>query len=68
MATIKVGAEGVSVFIGQNLAPFDIDTDDNGVLDLDELGDDAEGFFVEDVDLGLVLARARCRSPAPTRR
>ena len=58
VSTIKVGAEGVSVFIGQNLAPFDIDTDDNGVLDLDELGDDAEGFFIEDVDLGLVLASA----------
>ena len=56
VSTIKVGAEGVSLFIGHNLAPFDIDTDDNGVLDLDELGDDAQGFFVEDLDVGLVLA------------
>jgi hypothetical protein len=56
VSTIKVGAEGVSIFLGDNLAPFDIDTDNNGTLDLDELGDDAKGFFVEDVDLGLVLA------------
>ena len=61
VSTIKVGAEGVSIFLGDGLADYDLDDDianDNGTLDLDELGDDAQGFFIEDIDLGLVLASA----------
>jgi hypothetical protein len=35
----------------------DIENDD-GTLNMDELGAGAQGFFVENVDLGLVLATA----------
>ena len=61
VSTIKVGAEGVSIFLGDGLADYDLDDDianGNGTLDLGELGDDAQGFFIEDIDLGLVLASA----------
>ena len=67
VSTIKVGAEGVSIFLGDGLADYDLDEDianGNGTLDLDELGDDAQGF-IEDVDLGWCW-RARCRwHPVP---
>ena len=60
--TIKIGAEDVSIFVGLATGlrrTWDLATDDDGMLDLAELEAlDATGFFIGNLDFGLVMMSA----------